>query len=164
MLELVDEADSKSVASDGVWVRVPPPAPCRVVITDLTLLPLDFSFASCRSRRLPALFFMLAWGYTPPPRPDGCRLCSGRPCGMRCPAARYTPRSGSRSQVPSVSYTSMWSISSCKSGAVNVPISINFRTADIKLSFLYRCCSNPSNFSRRLLILSFNSTRSASYL
>ena len=27
MLELVDEADSKSVASDGVWVRVPPPAP-----------------------------------------------------------------------------------------------------------------------------------------
>ena len=27
VLELVDEADSKSVASDGVWVRVPPPAP-----------------------------------------------------------------------------------------------------------------------------------------
>ena len=24
---MVDEADSKSVASDGVWVRVPPPAP-----------------------------------------------------------------------------------------------------------------------------------------
>ena len=27
MLELVDETDSKSVVSDGVWVRVPPPAP-----------------------------------------------------------------------------------------------------------------------------------------
>ena len=26
---MVDEADSKSVASDGVWVRVPPPAPKR---------------------------------------------------------------------------------------------------------------------------------------
>ena len=27
MLELVDEADSKSVASNSVWVRVPPAAP-----------------------------------------------------------------------------------------------------------------------------------------
>ena len=27
MLELADETDSKSVVSDGVWVRVPPPAP-----------------------------------------------------------------------------------------------------------------------------------------
>ena len=27
VLELVDEADSKSVASDGVWVRVPIPVP-----------------------------------------------------------------------------------------------------------------------------------------
>ena len=27
VLELVDEADSKSVGSDTVWVRVPPPAP-----------------------------------------------------------------------------------------------------------------------------------------
>ena len=27
MLELVDEADSKSVTSNGVWVRVPPAAP-----------------------------------------------------------------------------------------------------------------------------------------
>ena len=27
MLELVDGADSKSVVSNGVWVRVPPPAP-----------------------------------------------------------------------------------------------------------------------------------------
>ena len=26
-MELVDVADSKSAASDGVWVRVPPPAP-----------------------------------------------------------------------------------------------------------------------------------------
>ena len=25
--ELADETDSKSVVSDGVWVRVPPPAP-----------------------------------------------------------------------------------------------------------------------------------------
>ena len=24
---MADEADSKSVVSDGVWVRVPPPAP-----------------------------------------------------------------------------------------------------------------------------------------
>ena len=29
MLELVDEVDSKSIASDGVRVRVPPPAPRR---------------------------------------------------------------------------------------------------------------------------------------
>ena len=29
VLELVDETDSKSVVSDGVWVRVPPPAPRR---------------------------------------------------------------------------------------------------------------------------------------
>ena len=28
VLELVDEVDSKSIASDGVRVRVPPPAPC----------------------------------------------------------------------------------------------------------------------------------------
>ena len=27
VLELVDGADSKSVVSNGVWVRVPPPAP-----------------------------------------------------------------------------------------------------------------------------------------
>lgn len=27
VLELVDETDSKSVASNGVWVRVPPSAP-----------------------------------------------------------------------------------------------------------------------------------------
>ena len=27
VLELVDEADSKSVVRDGVWVRVPPPVP-----------------------------------------------------------------------------------------------------------------------------------------
>ena len=27
VLELVDEVDSKSIASDGVRVRVPPPAP-----------------------------------------------------------------------------------------------------------------------------------------
>ena len=27
VMELVDVADSKSAASDGVWVRVPPPAP-----------------------------------------------------------------------------------------------------------------------------------------
>ena len=29
VLELVDEADSKSVGSDTVWVRVPPPAPAQ---------------------------------------------------------------------------------------------------------------------------------------
>ena len=29
VLELVDEVDSKSIASDGVRVRVPPPAPER---------------------------------------------------------------------------------------------------------------------------------------
>lgn len=29
VLELVDETDSKSVASNGVWVRVPPSAPYR---------------------------------------------------------------------------------------------------------------------------------------
>ena len=29
VLELVDEVDSKSIASDGVRVRVPPPAPRR---------------------------------------------------------------------------------------------------------------------------------------
>ena len=27
VLELADETDSKSVASNGVWVQVPPPAP-----------------------------------------------------------------------------------------------------------------------------------------
>ena len=27
MLELADEADSKSAAGNGVWVQVPPPAP-----------------------------------------------------------------------------------------------------------------------------------------
>ena len=27
VLELVDETDSKSVVRNGVWVRVPPPAP-----------------------------------------------------------------------------------------------------------------------------------------
>ena len=29
VLELVDEVDSKSITSDGVRVRVPPPAPCK---------------------------------------------------------------------------------------------------------------------------------------
>lgn len=28
VLELADETDSKSVVREGVWVRVPPPAPC----------------------------------------------------------------------------------------------------------------------------------------
>ncbi len=28
-MELVDVTDSKSVGSDTVWVRVPPPAPCE---------------------------------------------------------------------------------------------------------------------------------------
>lgn len=32
VLELVDEADSKSVVRNGVWVRVPPPAPNRNTI------------------------------------------------------------------------------------------------------------------------------------
>ena len=44
VLELVDEVDSKSVASDGVWVRVPPPAPQRCVIVDTNgYAPLFFS-------------------------------------------------------------------------------------------------------------------------
>ena len=29
VLELADEADSKSAACEGVWVRVPPPAPIK---------------------------------------------------------------------------------------------------------------------------------------
>ena len=29
VMELVDVTDSKSVGSDTVWVRVPPPAPCK---------------------------------------------------------------------------------------------------------------------------------------
>lgn len=29
VMELVDVADSKSAASDGMGVRVPPPAPCK---------------------------------------------------------------------------------------------------------------------------------------
>ncbi len=29
---MVDEADSKSAASDGVWVRVPPPAPTKETV------------------------------------------------------------------------------------------------------------------------------------
>ena len=33
VLELVDEADSKSVVSDNVWVRVPPPAPKQATPT-----------------------------------------------------------------------------------------------------------------------------------
>lgn len=32
VLELVDGADSKSVVSNGVWVRVPPPAPVWVFL------------------------------------------------------------------------------------------------------------------------------------
>ena len=47
VLELVDEVDSKSIASDGVRVRVPPPAPCKdayfdtmgIEICVLTFLP-----------------------------------------------------------------------------------------------------------------------------
>ena len=35
VLELVDETDSKSVVSDGVWVRVPPPAPKREAKKDI---------------------------------------------------------------------------------------------------------------------------------
>ena len=31
MLELADEADSKSVGSDTVWVQVPLPAPMRCI-------------------------------------------------------------------------------------------------------------------------------------
>mgnify|MGYP007008475397 CR=1 FL=1 len=37
VLELVDEADSKSVVSDGVWVRVPPPAPKLSPVTLISL-------------------------------------------------------------------------------------------------------------------------------
>ncbi len=32
VLELADETDSKSVASNGVWVQVPPPAPEKTTI------------------------------------------------------------------------------------------------------------------------------------
>ena len=35
MLELADEVDSKSIASDGVRVQVPPPAPTNVDKKDI---------------------------------------------------------------------------------------------------------------------------------
>ena len=51
MLELVDEVDSKSIASDGVRVRVPPPAPFPqslgyqgVAVFFMSLLCLIFSY------------------------------------------------------------------------------------------------------------------------
>lgn len=34
VLELVDETDSKSVASNGVWVRVPPSAPLLFIFCE----------------------------------------------------------------------------------------------------------------------------------
>ena len=37
VMELADVVDSKSTASDGVPVRVRPPAPCRVFIKPFTL-------------------------------------------------------------------------------------------------------------------------------
>ena len=36
VMELVDVADSKSAAGDSVWVRVPPPAPCKDDYFDTT--------------------------------------------------------------------------------------------------------------------------------
>ena len=38
VLELADETDSKSVVSDGVWVRVPPPAPLYTVCAAVVFL------------------------------------------------------------------------------------------------------------------------------
>ena len=35
---MADEADSKSVVSDGVWVRVPPPAPTKITVTVVAVI------------------------------------------------------------------------------------------------------------------------------
>ena len=45
VLELVDEADSKSVVSDGVWVRVPPSAPFYTIKSLKYQCFRDFIFA-----------------------------------------------------------------------------------------------------------------------
>ena len=51
---MADEADSKSVVSDGVWVQVPPPAPKidkdrkRLVDFIYSLLPIHYSPKICR--------------------------------------------------------------------------------------------------------------------
>ena len=45
VLELVDGADSKSVVSNGVWVRVPPPAP-NILSTAILVAVLIYNYFS----------------------------------------------------------------------------------------------------------------------
>ena len=59
VLELADEADSKSAACEGVWVRVPPPAPkTKEWIDTIGISPFSFAkranFPFCKNAKLPS--------------------------------------------------------------------------------------------------------------
>ena len=66
--------------------------------------------------------------------------------------------------VPSVSNTSMWSISSLRSGAVSLSILMNLRIAEVKVSRSLSHCPHSESFWRRVFIFAFSSNRSTSYL
>ena len=61
VLELADETDSKSVVSDGVWVRVPPPAPTKkhfcLPTKVLFLMIFAFGDASLKCHEFCAIIF-----------------------------------------------------------------------------------------------------------
>ena len=57
VLELVDEVDSKSIASDGVRVRVPPPAPRR---SKVRFAPTFFYSLGTKERHPPAPLLLLS--------------------------------------------------------------------------------------------------------
>ena len=87
MMELVDVTDSKSVGSDTVWVRVPPPAPAQK-------FPPPFRFRLCRKLHSGGNFFAfgpdsLRWIRVR--RGRGCVL--GR-CGGLMEIAREKPAKG----------------------------------------------------------------------
>ena len=57
VMELVDVTDSKSVGSDTVWVRVPPPAPRR---SKVRFAPTLFYSCGTKERHPPAPLLLLS--------------------------------------------------------------------------------------------------------
>ena len=65
--------------------------------------------------------------------------------------------------LPSMEWTSIFSISSLRSAGVNVSICKNLRTANVNCSLLVRRFSISESSSWYCLIFTFSSSRSASY-
>ncbi len=72
VLELADEADSKSVVSDDVWVRVPPPAPNKYNPNQIFQIGKGFGLFVYFTR-YEQTYFANGWEIRPESKPRGPR-------------------------------------------------------------------------------------------